>query len=481
MLRRAGLGLCLCVGVALTAPATLGDDAAAALADARRPTLEELLERIEQLEKDKAQMAQEIDVLRAEVGNDWLTEQRADEIKALVADVLADADTRASLLQDGMTAGWDGNFFLASADNRFKLTIAGLMQVRWIWNYHNQSPASADPGKIRSGWENTRTQLTFAGHVFGPDLTYLIRSDFSRADLSRTTLTGGQNTLLDAWIRYHLSEQWSLRVGQFRLPFNREELVLPQYQQVIERSLVNESLNIGRTQGIEVTWADRSNRVSFVTSDGGEDNFGGFGLVGNPPINTPWNAPTASYSFTGRYENLTAGRWEQFRQFTSPPGDNFGLLWGVAAHYQQGEYTGAPGPRDEESWFAACADVSAEFGGSNLFASLIYQYIDDPEFDIFNVLGATIQGGMYFTEKLEGYARLEWGWVSSNFDFPDLWVLTLGGNYYFDGQDIKLSADIGFGFNQVSSPWDSNVAGWRLDSPDAAPQIVFRTQLQLMF
>ena len=88
---------------------------------------------------------------------------------------------------------------------------------------------------------------------------------------------------------------------------------------------------------------------------------------------------------------------------------------------------------------------------------------------------------MYFTEKLEGYARLEWGWVSSNFDFPDLWVLTLGGNYYFDGQDIKLSADIGFGFNQVSSPWDSNVAGWRLDTPDAAPQIVFRTQLQLMF
>jgi hypothetical protein len=88
---------------------------------------------------------------------------------------------------------------------------------------------------------------------------------------------------------------------------------------------------------------------------------------------------------------------------------------------------------------------------------------------------------MYFTEKLEGYARVEWGWVSSNFDFPDLWVLTLGGNYYFDGQDIKLSADIGFGFTQVSSAWDSNIAGWRLDSPGAEPQIVFRTQLQLLF
>ena len=33
----------------------------------------------------------------------WLTQQRADEIRRIVEDVLADADTRASLLQDGAT------------------------------------------------------------------------------------------------------------------------------------------------------------------------------------------------------------------------------------------------------------------------------------------------------------------------------------------------------------------------------------------
>jgi hypothetical protein len=481
MLRHAGLGLCLSVAIALATPAALGEDDAVETADARRPTLDELLNRIEQLEKDKASMAEEIDVLRAEVSDDWLTEQRADEIKALVADVLADADTRSSLMENGLTAGWDENFFLASADGRFKLMIGGMLQVRWIWNYHDQSQAAADPAKIRYGWELTRTRLTFSGHVFSRDLQYLIRSDFARADLSATNLTGGQDTLLDAWIRYLLNDQWSLRVGQFKLPFNREELVLPQYQQVIERSLVNQSLNIGRSQGIELVWATNAFRVAVATSAGGQDNFGGFNLVGNPPINTPWNAPTSSYSFTGRFENLVAGQWEQFKQMTSPPGDPFGLMWGVAAHVQEGVYTGAPGPRDEESWFAACADISADWGGSNLFASLIYQYIDDPEFDIFNVIGATVQGGMYFTEKLEGYARLEYGWVSSNFSFPDLWVITLGGNYYFDGQDIKLSADVGFGLNQVSSAWDSNIAGWRLDSPGAEPQIVFRTQLQLLF
>ena len=39
-----------------------------------------------------------------EKGDNWLTEQRANEVRGLVRDVLADADTRASLLAQGMTA-----------------------------------------------------------------------------------------------------------------------------------------------------------------------------------------------------------------------------------------------------------------------------------------------------------------------------------------------------------------------------------------
>jgi hypothetical protein len=456
----------------LAGPAALGEGDSASPADRPPLTLEELLERVEQLEQDKAEMADEIDDLRAQTGDNWLTEQRADEIKSLVSDVLADADTRSSLLQDGMTAGWDEHFFLASPDGRFRLQLDGLMQVRWIWNYHDQPEFAADPDKYIHGWENTRTRLTFSGHVFGPDVTYLIRGDFARA--------GGTDVLQDAWIRYHLNDQWSVRVGQFRLPFNREELVLPQYQQVIERSLVNESLNIGRSQGIELLWTTRGSRLAIATSDGGTDNFGGFGLVGGAPQNSPWSAPTAQWAVTARYENLIAGRWEQFAQMTSPPGDNFALMWGVAAHAQHGVF-GVPGPRDEEYWVTFAGDVSAQFGGANLFASVIYSYIDDPDFDIFNALGAVVQGGTYFTEKLEGYARLEYGWVSSDFDFPDLWLLTIGGNYYFDGQDLKLSADIGFGLNDVGTPWDSDIAGWRADAPGVRPQVVFRTQLQLLF
>ena len=437
--------------------------------ESRKPTVGELLERIERLERDKYQMQDEIDELRTQVGDDWLTQQRAQEIRNLVSEVLTDADTRANLLQDGMTAGWDGHFFLASTDGRFRLQLDGLIQTRFLWNFHDQSD------RFQWGFENTRTRMTFSGHVFSPDLTYLVRGDWGRS--------GGGNILLDAWIRYYLTDEWSIRVGQFKLPFNREELVGPAYQQAIERSLINESFNIGRSQGIVLEYLDRTTRFDFMYSDAGTDNIGGFNLIETRPSNTPWSTPAlGEWAFTARYEKKLAGSWEQFVQLTSPPGDEFGLLVGIAGHAQRDERTGSStAGRDEERWLAATADVTALFGGASLFGSLTYHYVDDPTFGNFNFWGLVLQGGTYFTEKLEGYARFEWGYSKSDFDFEDLYLLTLGANYYFDGHDVKLSADIGVGLDTIGSVWDSDIAGWRVESPRAAPQVVIRTQLQLLF
>ena len=56
-------------------------------------------------------------------GDNWMTEERAEEVRSLVRDVLADADTRASLLQSGMTAGYDDGFMIGSTDGNFLKTF----------------------------------------------------------------------------------------------------------------------------------------------------------------------------------------------------------------------------------------------------------------------------------------------------------------------------------------------------------------------
>ena len=91
----------------------------------------------------------------------WLNQQRADQVRDLVHDVLADADTRSSLQGSGVTAGYDGGAFLQSADGNWKLKINGQVQARWLYN-------RADGQDSEHGFEQRRTKAIFSGHVADP-------------------------------------------------------------------------------------------------------------------------------------------------------------------------------------------------------------------------------------------------------------------------------------------------------------------------
>ncbi len=459
------------ISLVVALPALADDSAGAGAADQQsdKESIRQLKEALAKQQREMDEMGSEIDKLRLENGDEWLTEQRADEIRGLVSDVLADADTRASLMQNGFTAGWSEHFFLSSTDGRFKLQVSGQQQFRFIWNYREA------PDKYRYGFENTRTKLTLRGHMFSQDLNYLVRGSFSGQ--------GGAFGLDDAWMRYHINSEWNVRLGQFKLPFNREELVSSSRQLAVERSLINENMNIGRSQGIEFTYADEAFRASAAFSDAGTDNLGGFNLVGTNPVNSPALAEDTEYAFTTRYEFLLAGSWSQFNDFTSPADEEFAMLVGFAGHIQQDESTGGfTFGRNEERWIAWTADLSVEWGGANAFVSFSHHFVDDPGVGQVNVYGVVGQAGAYFSPKFEMFTRFEYGAFETNAaDFSELYAITFGGNYYIDGHDIKLTADIGFGISHVESAWNSDIAGWRTDPEGSEPQVVIRGQFQLLF
>lgn len=445
--------------------------------------LREMAERIDSLERDNSALRGEVTELRAESGDNWITEERASQIRALVQDVLADADGRASLQSSAMTAGWDNGFFLSSPDGRFRLAIDGEIQFRYIFNYREQENIVDNTDRYQHGFENTRTRLTFRGHIFDRSLQYLVRGGFSRAGgdtPNQGQVSGGDFQLYDAWFRWQFVEDWSIRAGQFKLPFNREELVWSANQLAIERSLVNQSLNVGRSQGVELEYRGDWIGWQLAFSDGGTDNLlGGIGqLINTFPANTPWSIPEAEFAFTSRLEFLVAGEWQQFKQLTSPPGDPFGLLVGGAIHWQENEF----GTTDADvTWVNSTIDVSAAFGGLNLFGAFIWSY-DDGNFGVFNIWGLVAQAGFYIAPKLELYARWEFGHIDPSeapIEPPDLSVATMGVNWYIDGQDVKWSLDVGVGLDDVSQFWASDIAGWR---PSATTgEVVVRTQFQLLF
>lgn len=457
--------------LALAAPlaAAEGDDASI------QKQFEAMQERLESVEADRERMRQQIDELRAATDDGWVTEKRAEEIRSIVADVMADADTRSSTLQNGLMAGWSDHFFLASPDGRFKLEIDGQMQFRYVLNYREEQQDN-----YRAGFENTRSKLTLRGHVFRPELTYLFRMDATR---NEPGLVEGLFFVRDMWMQYQFTNTTSLRFGQFKLPYNREELVSSAYQLTVERSEINENMNVGRSQGIMLTYADETNRFDFAYSDGGVDSIGGFGnVVGTNPVNTPWSDRDTEWAFTTRYEKLIAGNWQQFQDLTSPPGDEFGMLVGIAGHFQDGEFDGDFSPRRNETfWANATIDISVEYGGANLFGAFMYSHADNGSFGDINVYGAVLQGGIYLNPKTEFFARWQYGWWDfDNLQSSALNLLTVGWNYYFDGHDFKWTTDLGWSFDRIDQTWDSDIAGSRAQT-DGNLQVIFRTQLQLLF
>lgn len=435
--------------------------------------VKELTRQMEEMRSELKRTKAVVEELRAATGDHWLTEQRAEEVRTLVADVLADADTRASSLQSGMTAGWSEHFFLSSPDGRFKLQFEGQLQPRFIYNFLN------DPDRHRSGFEITRTKLTMRGHLFSPDLTFLVRTDQTR---NEPGLVNGLYFVRDLWVALRLNNEWSMRVGQFKLPFNREELVSSAYQLAVERSLVNEGYNLGRSQGVELTYADDTAKVSMAFSDGAVDSVGGFGIIGRNPVNTAALNEDTEWAATLRWERLIAGEWRQFADFTSPIGGEYGMLLGFGAHWERSEANGlGTFRRNEARWVALTTDLSVEWGGANAFLSAVYHWLDTPNVNL-NAWGFVAQYGMYLSPKWEIFGRWEYAFFDTpSADFTNLSVLTLGANYYIDGHDVKLTIDMGFGLDAVDQPFDFDIAGYRLDQAESEPQIVFRTQFQLLF
>jgi len=411
----------------------------------------------------KAELAE----IKAQQGDNWLTEARASEIRSLVQDVLADADTRASLQSSGMTAGWDKGFFLASPDGNFKLRVSGQLQIRYILSYRDiQGAVQGD--RWTKGFENGgQTYLSFDGHIVDKTWSYKVQGGFNSE--------GGAFILEDAWAQKDFDNGLYVRAGQFKAPYLREELVDSGRQLAVDRSILNERFNQNYSQGIEVGFESDVFRAGVMYSDGtGDNNF-----LGTSTQNTQWNATTTEYAFTARAEFLAAGDWKQFEDFTSWNGESFGLMIGAAANYQTQEYGTAANGEQTNAGFTA--DVSVEFGGANLFGAFVY---NNPDSDNDNAadadqFGFLVQGGIFLVpDSVELFGRYEFADADAA-NTNDLSVITGGLNWYFAKHSAKFTFDVGYSLEDFDGAWDEPNIGWL--NAFGEDEFVFRSQLTLKF
>lgn len=400
----------------------------------------------------------------------WLTEQRADEVRSLVQDVLADADTRSSLLSQGVTAGYDNGAVMGSSDGNWLLRTNILIQQRFVYRLQDDD-GNAGNGTVdenRWGFETTRAKFMLSGHIVNPDWFYRIDADLGSNNRGPI---GNQN----AYIGYNYGDGWKVIMGQMKAPLLREELVEASHQLAVERSDVNYAFTGGYVDGIALMNEGDQFRFTVAVTDGART--GG----------TAATAGDTEFAFTGRVEYLVQGNWGQFEDFTSPQGSEQGLMIGAAIHAQKTE-SGLAGFNDNELTIFT-VDVSWEGDGFNAFFAFILSDFDnntaaaDPD-----ATAIVVQGGYYLDESWELFGRYEFAdWDATGVE--DLGIFTIGVNKYIAGHNAKWTTDLSFGTDTVDvaggvgglSGLPSGFTGIGVDDGTEDGQVVLRTQLQILF
>jgi hypothetical protein len=415
---------------------------------------------IAELRAAVADLKGQVDALKAQSNASWLTEARAQEIRSLVQDVLADADTRASLLQSDVTAGWDKDkgFFIASSDGNYLLRIGGQLQIRYVYNNQDDSPSDDN----RSGFELRRSKLILRGNVVDPTWQYEAQFNSDRAT--------GVFVLEDAgWIQKDFGSGWKVTAGQMKAPFLREEILSSQRLLAVERSLVNSFFTAGTVQGVRVGWQGDNVRLWGMYHDG------------NRSLNTAWNAEDTEFAFSGRAEFLLQGAWKTLEDYNSFKDDGHGLVLGAAANYSRQEFGNSVNDTEVDN-LGLTADATLDLGGISAAGAVMYRSLDSDAagFTGSDQIGFLVRGGVFLTDSVELYAQYEWA-DADTAAVEDLNVITVGVTKYFNKHGLKWQSDIGFALDPVSAAFAQESAGWRADSASNDGQVVFRSQFQLLF
>jgi hypothetical protein len=428
----------------------------------------------------------EVARLRANNEEDWLDRRRREEVKTLVKEVLEDAETRASLQGEGVTAGHDGDFFIASRDGRFRLELNGHLQVRYTFNHRDDSPGDDNQG----GFNLRRAKFKPSGYIFAGDR----RIDFA-VSLAGDQDQGDPPLFEDYYLATPLSDRISVRAGRWKQPFALQNMRSSARQLLVERAAVTELFNVDRSEGAMLSYSGDVFRLYGSVNDGIDGQ------------STDFNEDGTEVALTGRAETLLAGAWDQFRDGSSWSGERLGAMLGGAVHYEVGESgavaagpDGTLGTSDDvdlpkNDFLLWTTDLSFEAAGLGVQLAGFGHHAENesaPNYDDSVLLAEA--GYMVVPDTFEPFLRYEMIFadssrpvVASGAAEEETKLLTAGFNWYHAGHDAKFTLDMISAFDPlvpgIAGPNGGEIASSSLGlQPDAngeAGQIAVRAQYQL--
>jgi phosphate-selective porin OprO/OprP len=124
-------------------------------------------------------------------------------------------------------------FTFTSQDGKFQTSLGGRMQFRYTFTDLENNSSKSDS----STWDAKRIRIFLKGYAYTKDLSYALEID-PRQLASNTSYKG----LVDAWMNYRLIDEAQIKVGQFKVPWARQELTSDGALEFVDRSFAVDNM-----------------------------------------------------------------------------------------------------------------------------------------------------------------------------------------------------------------------------------------------
>jgi phosphate-selective porin OprO/OprP len=356
---------------------------------------------------------------------------------------------------DSPSIWYDDGLHLASKDGRFTAHIDWRAQIRYSsLDYDNDfGNPTADSDELRMN----RARFKLGGQLGNPKLKY-----YTEYDLVRTTL-------LDLWLAPKVSERLGFRVGQFKVPYNRERFDSSGKQQFAERSIVTSPFTLDRQIGAAAMGRlfkgarfDSNYAVGVFLGNGrggARDDDGKPMVFGRWQWNLFQQVLPFSQSDITRHQkpaaSLAIGAATNRSAYTRFSTDGGGQLPGYPE--------GGEGQYDVDQ---AMIEFAFMFKGLSIQSEYHWKTVGDRSNNTRSDLqGAYFDIGYFFSELLSwvpGPLELAARYANVSPEFPGVAEskeLSLGANWFFHGHRNKLTFDV-TRRTETATPGDNDTDNW---------------------
>jgi len=347
---------------------------------------------------------------------------------------------------------------IMAQDSSFKMKVGFRFQTLYTGEYNL---ADDDFGSFEDGQSRIfirRSRLKFDGYALTPKLKYKAELALSNRDNGggdSDNFSNAANIILDAFVEYNFYKNFSIWVGQGKMPGNRERVISSGNLQFVDRSRLNSRFTLDRDVGIMLkhhhTFGDKfilREKIAFTSGEGKNITAAN---VGGPAVTMQIEAlPFGNFQSKGDYIGSAIKR-------ESTPK----LAIAVAYDYNQnaGRERGRKGsfivnPAGEylaHNLTNLHADLMFKYQGISVMAEysntstdagpVVYNELDEVIGTYYTGTGINVALGYMFPNNYEIAGR----WTAIN---PDEGVAndevqyTLGLNKFFVGHKLKVQSDV---------------------------------------